>query len=184
MLLVPWSDISSQTPIIIVCSVGGAVLLGLLIFVFFCSPRWALRRAKREEMVITAFNQHPQLTEITASNQTHILDVSQTLAVSLAQDHDEVTPHNVDPISLSHSPTVSEAPTIRQQQIQAQSQSLTARITELEALAPRLQDAEAEIQRLTAEIQWLRGQEQSAWALGLTNSSPPSYRDPSMTGSI
>ncbi|KAJ7580663.1 hypothetical protein C8J56DRAFT_1029768 [Mycena floridula] len=129
------------------------------------SPRRARRRrAKREEMVITAFNEHPQPARI-----------------PLAQDHDSEN-HNLDSNPDSGSPTtVSEAPTVRQQRIRAQSQSVTARIADLEGLVPRLQDAEAEIQRLRAENLRLRDQEQSDWALEVSDSPPPSYRETGTT---
>ncbi|KAJ7580671.1 hypothetical protein C8J56DRAFT_1029771 [Mycena floridula] len=131
---------------------------------------------KKERVPRSVTTDYPQNAETTASSQNSLVNVSSVQAVFLQDRDSEV--HNVDPTPLSPSPT-----TIRQQQIGAQSQNITARIRELEGWVPRLQDAEAEIQRLRAEIQWLQDQEQSDWALGLTNSPPPSYRDPSMAGS-
>ncbi|KAJ7574663.1 hypothetical protein C8J56DRAFT_467599 [Mycena floridula] len=173
MLLVALGHCASNSAIspgtslsrIISFSVVGAVLLMLVILFFVCSPRRARRRrTKREEMIITAFNEHPQPAR-----------------VPLAQDHDSEN-HNLDSNPDSGSPTtVSEAPTVRQQHIRAQSQSVTARIADLEGLVPRLQDAEAEIQRLRAENLRLRDQEQSDWALEVSDSPPPSYRETGTT---
>ncbi|KAJ7580677.1 hypothetical protein C8J56DRAFT_1057625 [Mycena floridula] len=66
---------------------------------------------------------------------------------------------------------------IRQQQLREHSHDITGRILELEGLVPQLHDAHTEIQRLRAELQWFRDQEHSDWALGLSNSPPPSYRE-------
>ncbi|KAJ7574664.1 hypothetical protein C8J56DRAFT_978850 [Mycena floridula] len=172
------SSSGKLSSVIISFSVAGAVLLVLFMLFFFCSPRRARRRREnREEMRSMALDQG----EVAASSQTHILHFSQNLAIAVAQDHDSQH-RNIDQRQLPPSPTVSEAPTPRQQHLRAQSQNITAKITELEGLVPRLHDAEAEIARLRAENQWLRDQEQSDWARGLTDSPPPSYREPSIAG--
>ncbi|KAJ7580668.1 hypothetical protein C8J56DRAFT_1057619 [Mycena floridula] len=107
-----------------------------------------------------AFNEHLP---------NRMLDVPR--AVPLAQDHDSEN-HNLDPNPHPESPTtVTEAP------IPSQSQS----VADLEGLVPRLQDAEAEIQRLRAENLRLRDQEQSDWALEVSDSPPPSYRETGTT---
>ncbi|KAJ7580675.1 hypothetical protein C8J56DRAFT_960588 [Mycena floridula] len=78
----------------------------------------------------------------------------------------------------------SSSPTLRQQQLREHSDDISTRIVELEGLVPRFHDAQAEIQRLRAELQWFRDQEYSDWALGLSDSPPPSYAEMGLTRTL
>ncbi|KAJ7574669.1 hypothetical protein C8J56DRAFT_978854, partial [Mycena floridula] len=78
----------------------------------------------------------------------------------------------------------SSSPTLRQQQLREHSDDISTRIVELEGLVPRFHDAQAEIQRLRAELQWFRDQEHSDWALGLSDSPPPSYAEMGLTRTL
>lgn len=65
--------------------------------------------------------------------------------------------------------------------LQERVDEVAARIHALEHAfsTTQLDDAKADIERLRAENEWLRNQQASDWALGLTDALPPSYHIPS-----
>lgn len=74
-------------------------------------------------------------------------------------------------ISMSISPV--RSPTTRQLQLRGE---LAERIAALEhAMQAQANETAVENARLRAEISWLRDQQESDWALGLTDEMPPSY---------
>ncbi|KAJ7581548.1 hypothetical protein C8J56DRAFT_267794 [Mycena floridula] len=71
--------------------------------------------------------------------------------------------------------TESTIPTERQVQLRNE---LTERVVELErAMSLQVVTSAVENAQLRTQVQWLRDNQESDWALGLTDELPPSYRD-------
>jgi len=78
-------------------------------------------------------------------------------------------------LPLSSPLSFSTIPTERQLQLRGE---LTDRIVALErAMQVQVAESAVENARLRAEIEWLRDNQESDWALGLTDEMPPSYPD-------
>ncbi|KAJ7580670.1 hypothetical protein C8J56DRAFT_1102930 [Mycena floridula] len=145
-----------------------AVVPFLLVVLFF------VYKNHQGKVRISDVDENPRRTEFTASSQTHILDVYEIPELPGVRQQD----HNSEPLNdhprLSVGPTVSETPTIRQQQI------ITARSPEQEGVVPQPMSAGTERQGMRVNNQWLRDQDQWDWTRGIPNSPPPSYREPSI----
>ncbi|KAJ7580657.1 hypothetical protein C8J56DRAFT_269166 [Mycena floridula] len=147
-----------RTPVIVGIILAVTILLALG-FVFL----WKLRCRK----------QRSQLQEVKTS-----MDAPTAYSEQRARALQDDLRNSPAPRSPSF---ISTASTIRQQILLEKCEIVTARIKALESLVEsssmRLTDAEVEIGRLRMENQRLREQEQSDWALGLTDELPPAYAD-------
>ncbi|KAJ7574657.1 hypothetical protein C8J56DRAFT_978836 [Mycena floridula] len=169
----------SNTPVIV-----GSVLgtLASLLLVGFA----LLVKLRRRERLRLPFTYDPETSEVyptvgktppedAVETDRQGLDSSATL-----QRRSSERPDDPDNCLVTRQLSLrSNASTIRQQILREKTEIVTARINALETLvessSTRLVDAEVEIERLRMENRWLRQQEQSDWALGLTDEPPPAY---------
>ncbi|KAJ7574658.1 hypothetical protein C8J56DRAFT_902106 [Mycena floridula] len=167
-----------RTPVIVGIILAVTILLALG-FVFL----WKLRRRKQRSQVRGVYpypypKPPSELMELELQEVKTSMDAPTAYSEQRARALQDDLRNSPAPRSPSF---ISTASTIRQQILLEKCEIVTARIKALESLVEsssmRLTDAEVEIGRLRMENQRLREQEQSDWALGLTDELPPAYAD-------
>ncbi|KAJ7585136.1 hypothetical protein C8J56DRAFT_1166296 [Mycena floridula] len=189
------SSHSSNTAAVVGGTIGGIAVLILLFLALFLYRR----RKQRTRAPITPFEGSSRflsqesansdvLPPLTSAGSYSSPTLSAGLITATTKRHRDMpsASESTFPSTLSNShpsdqkvvptsaPTVNltSTPTVRQRQLQHQEQTVLNRFAELESA---LGASSAEVDRLREEVQWLRTQQNSDWALGLVDGPPPSY---------